>query len=316
MMELSAVAGSRSSSYHRPCFVMAALTACAVFPLLFVGAGVTSKDAGMAFPDWPTSDKHFLNPPGWLTKDATLWEHGHRLIGWTVGMLAIGLAVTAWRAGGVRRKLGLAVLGAIIAQGVMGGIRVREISTTWAMVHGIWGQLCFGLACATALVSSRRWGSDALGLFLPAADTLQRLCAVTTAALLIQLVLGAALRHFGSDTALILHLVWAIVSSLLVGWTVLWVIGNYPHRDILETFGWLLGLLMASQLLLGGVALVVTRLGATSSALLTWLIPTAHVAVGALVLVCSTLLTLCSFRMLRPISAARPTEADASMVWS
>jgi len=306
----------QSANYQRSLHVIAILTACAVFPLLFVGAGVTSKDAGMAFPDWPTSDGYLVNPPRWWEVEATRWEHGHRLIGWTVGMLAIGLAVTAWRHGGVRRIMAITVLLAIVAQGVMGGIRVREISTGWAMVHGIWGQACFVLACSTALICSRRWWSDAGRCCLPAAERLQRLCIVTTAALFVQLVLGAALRHFGSDAALVAHVLWAVVSSLLVGWTVLWVIGNYPNRDIVETMGWMVGLLMAAQLMLGGVALVVTVMGGTQNAMVAWLIPTLHVAVGALVLACSTLLTLCAYRMLRPMPAAGTSVALASLVVS
>jgi cytochrome c oxidase assembly protein subunit 15 len=290
------------------------LTAVAVFPLLFVGAGVTSKDAGMAYADWPTSAGYYVNPPRWWEVEATRWEHGHRLIGWTVGMLAIALAGVGWKCGGWRRGLSLAVLGAIIIQGIMGGIRVREISTQWAMAHGIWGQACFCLACATAMVSSRRWLAEKGARILPAGNTLQSLCAVTTGALLIQLVLGAALRHFGSDTALVAHVLWAVVSSILVGWTVLWVIGNYPDRDVVETFGWLLGVLMAVQLMLGGVALVVTVMGGTGSALVAWLVPTAHVAVGALLLSCSVLLTMCVFRMVRPVSSDVPNTASVTTV--
>ena len=45
--------------------MLAIAVACAVFPLIFVGAGVTSKDAGMAYADWPTSAGHLVNPPAW-----------------------------------------------------------------------------------------------------------------------------------------------------------------------------------------------------------------------------------------------------------
>jgi cytochrome c oxidase assembly protein subunit 15 len=147
-------------SYRPILYKLALCTAIAIAPLILVGASVTSKEAGMAFPDWPTSDSHLLNPPGWIGDPLKLWEHGHRLIGWAVGMLAIALAAAAWRSGGWIRAGGTAVLLAIIVQGVLGGLRVTEISTELALVHGVWGQLCFCLACVMALITSRRWATS------------------------------------------------------------------------------------------------------------------------------------------------------------
>ena len=67
--------------YHAGSFLVAVALAVALLPLIVVGAGVTSKDAGMAYPDWPTSGGHLVNPPGWWQGEKTLWEHGHRLLG-------------------------------------------------------------------------------------------------------------------------------------------------------------------------------------------------------------------------------------------
>ena len=132
-----------ADEYSRGSHRIALLAACAVLPLILVGAGVTSKGAGMAFPDWPTSSGHLVNPPAWWQGDHTRWEHGHRLLGWVVGFLAIVLACSSWRRGGSMRLLGVGALLAIILQGVFGGLRVTEISTAWAVVHGVWGQVCF-----------------------------------------------------------------------------------------------------------------------------------------------------------------------------
>lgn len=286
-------------SYHKPVHVLTVVLACAVFPLVIVGAGVTSKDAGMIFPDWPTSNGRLVNPDGWLENDAMRWEHGHRLLGWVVGMLAIACVATAWRTGDARRWLTLAALLAISIQGILGGLRVTEISTEFAMIHGIWGQACFCLACAAALSSSRTWLTRRATLSLPSGQLLARICLVTTAALFIQLTLGAALRHFGGDALLIAHLLWAVMVTLLVGWVVLWVIGNHPNRDLVELFGWALGVLMTVQLILGGVALIVTYMAPAPRGTLYWLVPSLHVAVGALVLATSVLLTLLTHRLLR-----------------
>ncbi len=289
---------------------MAVVTACAVFPLVFVGAGVTSKDAGLAYPDWPTSGGHLINPPNWWESQDTRWEHGHRLIGWTVGMLAIAVAVLCWSRGGATRVLALTTLGAIGVQGVLGGLRVTEISTTLAMVHGVWGQVCFCLACCVALFTSRSWLAGRGSISVPQANVLQRLYMVGSAAVFIELVLGAAQRHFGSGTALIAHLLWAVVVALLVGWIVLGVMGQHPGRDLLETLGWMLGVLLVVQLLLGGVVWVATVAGGIHSALLIWLAPSAHVAVGTLLLAACVLLTLCAHHMLR--TGALPVEAPAA----
>ncbi len=276
------------------------VTALAVFPLILVGAGVTSQDAGMAYPDWPTSGGHLINPPEWWEAVATRWEHGHRLLGWTVGLFAITLAGLSWRRGGAIRVVGLSTLVAIAVQGVLGGLRVQFISTPLAMVHGIWGQLCFCLAAATALMTSPQWELSHKAIVAPAAVFLRRLCLVTAGAVSVQLVLGAALRHFGGNHALLSHLAWAFVVTLLVGWTAMWVIAQHPHSAVLAGLGRTLAVCIALQLLLGGTAWIVTLGGSAVSPYVELAVPSAHVGVGALLLASSVLLALCLTRFVRP----------------
>ena len=302
-----------ATTYSRPLFVAALLTAGALLPLIVVGAGVTSKQAGMAFPGWPTSNGYLVNPPGWWEGENTRWEHGHRLIGWTVGMMAIVAAVLAWRRGGSVRPLGIALLLAIIVQGVMGGLRVREVSETLAMVHGVWGQVCFCLACTLVLWASRSWQVAGAPTAVPGGRFLQRLCVAGTIAVFLQLVAGAAYRHFDSQAALVAHLLWAVIVAMLVGWIVMWVIGSFPAGHPLGRLGRMVAALMVTQLLLGGLAFVVTVLGGSSSALLQWAVPSAHVAVGALLIAAMLLLTLCTFRMLESVPASRRGAAAASV---
>jgi cytochrome c oxidase assembly protein subunit 15 len=297
---------------------VAVLTALAAFPLVLVGAGVTSKDAGMAYPDWPTSAGHLVNPPNWWRIDATRWEHGHRLLGWAVGLLSIALAGLSMAFGGRRsiRTLGVCVLAAVIVQGVMGGLRVREVSTALAMVHGVWGQVCFCLACVAALVSGRAWRSRAAPRAAHGARFLRRLCLATTTALFAQLVLGAALRHFGAGAALVAHVLWAVVVLFLVGWVAMWVIGQFPSDPLLRRPALAVGVLMAVQLLLGGLAWVVTLGPRASVGAWGWIVPTLHVGVGALVLVSSVVLTLVVHAWVEPVEAAsspstRPAVATA-----
>lgn len=286
----------------------ALLTAVAIVPLILVGAGVTSKEAGMAFPDWPTSNSHLLNPPGWLQEEDKLWEHGHRLIGWVVGMLAIGLAAAAWPRRGWIRALGLGTLLAIIVQGVLGGLRVTEISTELAMVHGVWGQLCFCLACVTALVNSRAWNTTVAGrIEVASGPFFQRLSLVTTISVFLQLVLGAALRHFGFGWALAAHLIWAAVVILMLSFVALWAIEQFGEATLFSRLGRLVAALVALQLFLGGGAFLVTVISTKWPKFILWSVPSAHVVVGALLLACMVVLTLCSYRVLHPAQTADQT---------
>src|SRR3954471_23354651 len=85
------------SSYHPRLHLIALLTACATFPLIFMGGLVTSHGAGMSVPDWPNSYGYnmFLFPPRFWV-GGILYEHTHRLMGSLVGFLSIVLVILAW----------------------------------------------------------------------------------------------------------------------------------------------------------------------------------------------------------------------------
>ena len=254
----------------------------------------------MAYPDWPTSAGHLLNPPGWWQGEATRWEHGHRLVGWVVGVLAIALATLCWRDRGLVRALGLGTLVAIVIQGLLGGLRVTEVSTALAMVHGIWGQACFCLVAMTALATSRAWLECGPAAETGAAVSLQRLCLLAAVSTFVQLFLGAALRHFGSGLALVAHILWACVVVFLVGWITIWVAGAGSGVRLLTRLASTLGILVVLQLLLGGFVWLVSFGGIAFPSGLGWAVPTVHSAVGALLLACSVLLTASVYRMLQP----------------
>lgn len=275
----------------------------AVLSLIVVGAGVTSKDAGMAYPTGFFADGALWNPPGWWQADDTRWEHGHRLIGRFAGILAILLAMACWPAGGVIRRLGICNLLAITAQGLLGIFRVNEISTGLAMMHGITGQMCLGLACCLPLVTGRTWLSVGEPRKIQAAVLLQRLCLVTTLAIFVQLVLGAGQRHFSMSVVLVAHVFWAVVVSLLVGWVAMWVMGQSSGRHFFRRIGLSLFFLLFLQLMLGGGAFVVTVLqGKAASSWLQWAVPSAHVAVGSVMMGLMVVLTVSTYRMFRPMT--------------
>src|SRR5947199_6987205 len=146
--------------YNSSLHAIALLTAASTFPLIFMGGLVTSHQAGMSVPDWPNSYGYnmFLFPfSKW--QGGILYEHTHRLMGTVVGMLSILLAVWAWRveARPWARRLAYAVLGAVIFQGVLGGLRVVLVKLNLAIVHACVAQAFFCLAALVAVVTSEWW---------------------------------------------------------------------------------------------------------------------------------------------------------------
>src|SRR5271165_7031369 len=94
----------------------------AFWTLLLVVAGglVTSNDAGLSVPDWPLSYGKLMPK----MDGGIFFEHGHRMVATTVGLLTIILAVWLWRVEKRpwMRRLGWAALAAVIAQGLLGGM--------------------------------------------------------------------------------------------------------------------------------------------------------------------------------------------------
>jgi heme A synthase len=164
----------------------AKLVSASTVLLIVAGGLVTSTGSGLSVPDWPTSY-------GWSMFTFPLrnmiggifYEHGHRLIASTVGFLTIILAAWIWRAEPRRwvRALGFAALGAVILQGVLGGITVLFfLPTAISTAHAGLAQIFFCLTVTIALVTSRSWNAR------PAAgwvnDRTLRLVAATTTAII------------------------------------------------------------------------------------------------------------------------------------
>ena len=116
--------------YHPRLHQLAKATPWVALVTLIAGALVTSKNAGMAFRDWPTSDGQPMLSYPWFADFARNWnkflEHGHRLAGVLIGLWSI-LFVTAvcWiEERGWVKGLAFAVLIGVICQGLLGGFRV------------------------------------------------------------------------------------------------------------------------------------------------------------------------------------------------
>src|SRR5690349_827486 len=114
---------------------------CTLF-LVVAGGLVTSNDAGLSVPDWPLSYGRLMPP----MEGNIFYEHGHRMVATTVGLLTIGMAVWLMRAERRRwlRNLGWISLAAVVARGVPGGMPVIfMLPTPVSIGHACLAQLFF-----------------------------------------------------------------------------------------------------------------------------------------------------------------------------
>jgi cytochrome c oxidase assembly protein subunit 15 len=312
-----------------------------VWPLIWVGGLVTTYSAGMAVPDWPGTYGYnlFLYPyQTWLFGPFDLFiEHGHRLLGAFVGMVAIGTVLFAvlteprvWV-----RWLAAAILVAVIAQGALGGARVILADRGLAMLHGCTAEVFFAMCVGLMVVTSRWWWAQADRAAGAAADGVPGRGLVAVAVLLVllsylQVVLGAMLRHVqptaaptGFSHLVTTHVVTALIVLGLAAGMAYRIFrrrsrGGCGDLALLRPAG-LLVTLVATQIALG-LATWVSRYGIPAFAQVSpWtasylvknqaffesLVITGHVATGALVLVTSTFLLLRLGRVRRTLLGLR-----------
>lgn len=249
------------------------LLVAATFLLLIAGGLVTSTGSGLAVPDWPLSYGQWMPP----MVGGILYEHGHRMIAATVGFATLLLAV--WIGARERRRevrvLAFWALGAVVAQGLLGGLTVLwRLPAPVSVAHAMLGPTFFVLV--TLLASAQ------VPLAATPSSKLSSSARLTLIALYGQLLLGAMLRHGGwSPKFLAAHVIWAVVTTVVVlrtAWQV--VLQDSDSPPLTRRALWLAGLILV-QLGLG---------------LATWMwqrpvwAATAHVAVGALLLANTALL--------------------------
>ena len=283
----------------------AIFVACATFFLIIAGALVTSNDAGLATSDWPLSNGQvFPKMVGNL-----FWEHGHRMVATTVGMLTIALFITilikekrSWV-----QKLGLFALLAVIAQGLLGGLTVKlMLPLAVSAAHATLAQLFFCTTVSLAVFTSRSWieaqpirqEKDVLPL--------RYLGTAAVVTIFLQLIIGATLRHSATwDRPLPVELVLAHIGGALavllaLGATTITVYRRHRDDSFLTRPALLAGSLLVVQLFLG-LAAYLTRLSSPNdpqplNPMIS--ITVAHVACGALVFATTIVLTLRMYKVL------------------
>ena len=271
--------------------------AVATFLLVIAGSLVTTTGSGLAVPDWPLSFGQIFP----RMEGGVLFEHGHRLIATTIGVLTVVLAVWTSRAEPRRwvRFLGWAMLGCVVLQGVLGGVTVLlRLPPSISVAHAGLAQIFFAMTVMMASVTGSQHPA-------PSARPAFRLALVTALAIYVQIIVGAIVRHLGAGLAIptlplangrvipeftdylvawqFAHRVMALLALLLVAATTARVVRRHPDAPSLTRPAALLSALAVWQILLGGLTIWTYRA----------ITPvTAHVAGGALLFATSIVLAV------------------------
>ena len=289
----------------------AVFVAAATVLLIVAGGLVTSTGSGLSVPDWPTTYgwSMFTFPLDKMV-GGIFYEHSHRLIATSVGMLSIGLAVWLWLAERRRwlRRLGLVALGAVCAQGLLGGLTVLFfLPAPVSIAHAGLAQIFFCTVVSIALFTSRSWQKADLA---PDDRLLRIMALATTAAIYGQILVGATMRHTDAGLAIpdfplvfgglvpphwtariaihYAHRVGALIIASAILATAAHIRSHHQSRPELIRPAITAALLVLVQVTLGGLTVLSGR--AVS-------INTAHVATGALLLATSLVISLRSWRV-------------------
>jgi cytochrome c oxidase assembly protein subunit 15 len=265
---------------------LALATLAATCVLILLGGLVTNTGAALAVPDWPSTFGYNMVLFPWSRMvGGILYEHSHRLMGALVGLLTLILAGALWREGGRLRPLGLVAVAAVIAQGVLGGLRVVLLEDTLAIFHGCLAQAFFALLAVITVLAAPRGRVPAA----PVEPALRGLAVLAAALVYVQIVFGALLTHAGRID---LHLAGAVLVFVLVP-----IVAGQLRRtgDAVATpVSRLVTVLLGIQLLLGIGSFIVrfSPIWIPGEQLTVTALPVAHRLVGSLILAATVVLAV------------------------
>lgn len=298
-----------STSYNPAYHFFAVFVACATLVVITAGALVTSNDAGLSVPDWPTSFGYLVKVPHFV--GGIRYEWTHRMLAGTTACLTLGIALWTWFAEKRRwlRWLAVAAFCTILAQATLGGMTVLFFQPPWlSTAHATVAQTFFCIAVSIALFTGRKWVKEEPQVEIDArTPSLFTLCKLSVLILYVQLILGGMFRHHGMSWWP--HVANASLVSLILAWTAVRAISKHSNVDaIRKPAVTMLGLLIL-QLCLGFAAFV-TRVewgrDAAQPEMQMVVSTVVHVAVGALLLATTVVLTIQVWRHLTPAREKSP----------
>jgi cytochrome c oxidase assembly protein subunit 15 len=269
--------------------------ACATLVVITAGALVTSNDAGLSVPDWPTSFGYLVKVPHFV--GGIRYEWSHRMVAGT--LVSLTLAIAVWTFLVERRRwmrwLALGAFCTVICQAILGGLTVLlfqppAVSTAHATV----AQTFFCIAVAIALFTGRKWVEEQPRIeFDPRRPSLFTLTLLSIFVLYVQLILGGMFRHHGMSWWP--HVLNAAVVAFVLTWTVIRALSVYSNIEAVRRPAILMLALLITQLCLGFAAFL-TRVAwgrdAAQPELPMVVSTVAHVAVGALLLATTVVLAI------------------------
>lgn len=177
------------------------LTCFSTLFLIFAGGMVTSTGSGLSVPDWPLSYGMFFPP----MVGGVFYEHGHRMVASVVGLFTLILAI--WLSRVEKRiwvrNLGFAALGAVMVQGILGGITVKFfLPTLVSVAHGVLAQTFFIITIIIAYSQSKERHLRNLALEQGPKNCFVIWCLIVASVVFIQLIIGAIMRHTHSGLAI------------------------------------------------------------------------------------------------------------------
>ena len=291
--------------------------ACAAFLVITAGALVTSNDAGLSVPDWPTSFGYLVKVPHFV--GGIRYEWSHRMVAGT--LVTLTLAIAVWTLLVERRRwmrwLAIAAFCTVIAQAILGGLTVLLFQPPWiSTAHATVAQTFFCIAVAIALFTGRRFVEEQPRVeFDSRHPSLLTLALLSIFVLYVQLILGGMFRHHGMSWWP--HVVNAVIVSFVLAWTAVRALSAYSHIEAVRRPAIVMLSLLITQLCLGFTAFL-TRVawgrGAAQPELPMVAATVAHVAVGALLLATTVVLTIQIWRHVPVALAERIPHAqgDAS----
>jgi cytochrome c oxidase assembly protein subunit 15 len=287
--------------------------AAATFILIFVGGLVTSTGSALAVPDWPLAFGRLIPP----LEGGIRFEWGHRLVAGVVSVLTLVLAVWTWWREPRQwvRVTAFAAFGLILLQAVLGGLTVLMLlPLPLAVAHAATAQAFFCLTIAIVVFTGRNFCSrtEAAEVRSPSRRPLPltALATATTAAVYVQMLAGAVMRHLGAGLAIpdfptsygrlvppfysfavdinFAHRCGALIVAMMVSWTFARVVRFYSTERPLRNGAVLMLVLLLLQVTLGAITISSRR---------AVLATTMHVAIGAALLAASLALMLRAYQL-------------------
>ncbi|HZW94363.1 MAG TPA: COX15/CtaA family protein [Candidatus Eremiobacteraceae bacterium] len=288
---MKAIPAKYNSAHH----AFAVFTACATLVVITAGALVTSNDAGLSVPDWPTSFGYLVKVPHFV--GGVRYEWSHRMVAGT--LVTLTLAIALWTLLVERRRwlrwLAVGAFCTVIAQAILGGLTVLFFQPPWiSTAHATVAQTFFCIAVAIALFTGRKWVEEQPRVeFDSRRPSLFTLTLLSIFVLYVQLILGGMFRHHGMSWWP--HVVHAVIVSFVLAWTAVRALSVYSKIEAVRRPAIIMLSLLIAQLCLGFTAFL-TRIAwgrnAAQPELPMVAATVAHVAVGALLLATTVVLAI------------------------